>query len=624
MKPMLSALVLAAALLPCAHAVAGTPVLRLDVDATDVERGLFSAREQIPVQGGKTIRLRYPAWIPGAHAPIGAIANLTGLTFTAQGQPVAWKRDPLDVYALLVTPPAGATVLEARMIFVSPLKPEQGRVIASPDMLRMGWHQLSLYPAGRPVRDIEVAASLRVPDGWRVATALDAAPDAADGVTHYRPVSYETLVDSPVLAGRYVRRDDLGSGVTLNIAADSPEALKASDAQIGLHRALVTQAQRLFGTRHFDHYDFLVTLSDTLGGLGLEHHRSSEDGVGTGYFTRPDEAPSSKNLLPHELVHSWNGKFRRPRGLATPDYATPMDGSLLWVYEGQTQFWGTVLEARSGLGSQQLVRDYLAVTAATYDLRAGRAWRPLADTAHDPVMADRRPGPWPSWQRAEDYYREGMLLWLDADMLIRAGTNGARSLDDVARRFFGGRDGDWSVSPYTRADVVAALGAVYPHDWEGFLAARLDALAPHPPLDWIAQGGYRLVYTQEPGDYIKADEKTTKSANFSYSLGLTLRTDGEIAQVLWDSPAFAAKLIPGSTILAVNGTVYSAEVLKAALNAKGRLDLTVRRKDRLSMVALDYHDGQRYPHLERIADTPARLDDLLAPLAATSPIGSRP
>jgi len=593
-------------------------MIRLDVDATDVERGIFRAREVIPVEGAGLLRLRYPAWLPGAHAPVGAIANLTGLAFTADGRTLAWKRDPLDVYALLVEVPAGATELTADLVYLAPLKPEQGRVAVAPAMVSMGWHQVSLYPAGLPTRAIQVTPSVRLPDGWKQASALEAQDVAsAEQMVRYRPVSYETLVDSPIIAGRNFRREDLGWGVTLNLIADQPENLVASEAQLKPHRALVTQAQKLFGVRHFDHYDFLVTMSDYLGGIGLEHHRSSENGVSPGYFTQWDEKATGRFLLPHEFVHSWNGKHRRGADVATPDFSTPMQNSLLWVYEGQTQFWGVILAARSGLASREDVLALLAANAATMEERAARQWRPLLDTTNDPIMASRRPAPWPSYQRSEDYYVEGMLLWLDADMTIREGTGGKKSLDDFARAFFGGRDGDWSVSPYSRADVVAALNAVYPYDWESFLAKRVDAVAPHAPLDWIGKGGYRLAYAAEPTAYFKATEKSRKIADFSYSLGLIVKPDGEITQVLWDSPAFAAKLVPGATILAINGRDYSAEGMKAALDKAAKdkrpIDLTLRHAGGVRMVAIDYQGGQRYPRLERVPGAPARLDALLAP-----------
>ncbi|MXP25270.1 peptidase M61 [Altererythrobacter indicus] len=593
--------------------------IQVDVDARDVQRGIFHVTETLPIASSGVLRLRYPEWLPGKHSSAGKIANLTGFDFTANGQTLSWKRDPLDVFSILVDVPAGVSSLTAKFMYLAPLERDQGRVTVAPAMLSMGWHEVSLYPAGQPVRDIQVYSSVRLPAGWTQASALEPTGDAdAGNVVHFKPVSYETLVDSPLVAGSNYKRVDLGSDVYLDLFGDEPGNLDATDKQLQLHRDLVTQALKLFGVRHFDHYDFLVSMSDYLGGIGLEHHRSSEDGVPPDYFTDWDKRALNRYLLPHEFVHSWNGKHRRGADLATPDFHEPMQDSLLWVYEGQTQFWGSILAARSGLVTKDQALDMLATVAASYDQKAGRKWRPVIDTTNDPIMAHRNPAPWPSWQRSEDYYVEGMLAWLDVDMLLREKTKGKKSLDDFAKLFFGGTDGDWSVSTYRREDVVDALNTVYPYDWSTFLKQRIDDIAPHAPLDWIGQGGYRLTFDKEPNSYIAARQTNYKMADFSYSLGLSIGNNGEVSQVYWGSPAFDAKLTPGTTIVGVNGREYSADVMKTAIDDSEGSDapiaLTVKRAGRVSNVDITYHGGQLYPHLERVKGTPARLDDLLAPL----------
>lgn len=593
-------------------------VIKLAVDATDLDHRIFRVRQTIPLSGPGPVTLLYPEWLPGNHAPRGPIQNLAGLTITAGGQRVEWTRDPVDVFAFHVTPPAGAQALELEFQFLSPTAVDQGRVVMTPEMLNLQWNAMALYPAGHFTRQITVEPSVRLPAGWSFGTALETAA-TADGVTTFKPVSFETLVDSPMFAGRWYKRVELDPGgpsrVTLNIVADAPENLEAKPEQLELHKALVRQADKLYGARHYDHYDFLLALTDRMGGIGLEHHRSSENGVPPEYFTDWDKMAPERDLLPHEYTHSWNGKFRRPADLWTPTFSTPMRNSLLWVYEGQTQYWGYVLAARSGLLTRQQALDAIAATAALYDARVGRLWRAVGDTVNDPIIASRRPIPWNSWQRSEDYYSEGQLIWLDADTLIREKSGGRRSLDDFARTFFGVGDGDWGVRPYDFDEVVATLNKVQPHDWASFLKSRLEGHGPGAPLDGLARGGYRLVYTDTPTAYALDDEAGRKIVDLTYSVGLVLNREGEVRNVLWEGPAFKAGLAIGAKLIAVNGLAYDAEKLKAAIKAaKGGgepIELIVKVGDRFRTVRVDYHDGLRYPRLERIAGAPARLDDIL-------------
>jgi len=603
--------------IPAARDLAFPGTIDLAVDATDVTRGIFKVTETIPAAPGR-LYLLYPQWLPGNHAPRGPIDDIANLSISANGRPLAWKRDPVDVYAIAVDVPGGATAITLSFDYVSPTTSAQGRVVMTGDMLNLQWNLVAFYPAGYFTRRIMVAPSAELPAGWGLGTALEPLSPPAAGRIAFRPVSFETLVDSPMLAGRHYRQIQLSQKVRLNIAADTAAELQATDQQIAAHRRLVDQATRLFGAEHYDHYDFLLFISDRLGGIGLEHQRSSENGVATGYFTRWDEQAQRHNLLPHEYAHSWNGKYRRGADLYTPDYSVPMRNSLLWVYEGQTQFWGYVLQARSGLVSPEDTLSALAMAAAQLDTRPGRQWRPLIDTTNDPIIAARRPQPWTSLQRSEDYYNEGMLVWLDVDMQLRELTGGKRSLDDFARAFFGMRDGDWGTLTYSFDDVVAALNGIASYDWAGFLSSRVDQTRPHAPLDWIARGGYRLVYSNKPSTYWETEERRRKIADFSHSLGLTIDNgDRGVEQVIWGGPAFAAGITNSDSIVAVAGQAYDGGRLAAqiddAVSTREPIQLVIRRGDQYRSVAIPYYGGNRYPRLERESAAPGWLDLLLRP-----------
>lgn len=589
--------------------------IELKVDATDTARAIFRVQQTIPVAKAGPMTLLMPQWLPGNHAPRGQIEKLVGLTVKAGGKTIAWRRDPVDVYAFHVAVPEGASSLEASFQFVSATDPSQGRVVMTRAMLNLQWEAVSLYPAGYFTRQIPVRASVTYPQGWRAATALRGTA-TGDTVT-YEPVPYDVLIDSPVFAGQNFRAEDLGRGFTLNIVADDARSLDAKPAQIEAHKRLVDQALKLFGSHPFDRYDFLLSLSDEMGGIGLEHHRSSENGVPPWYFTEWDSGPGRRNLLPHELTHSWNGKYRRPADLWTPDYRTPMRDSLLWVYEGQTQFWGYVLGARSGLFSKQETLDTLAMIAASLDTRKGRTWRPLQDTTNDPIVASRRPKPWVSWQRAEDYYNEGMLVWLEADSILREKSGGKKGMDDFARVFFAARDGDYGQKTYDFDDVVATLNSVQPYDWATFLHQRLDETSERAPLAGFAASGYRLVYTDEPTPSFRDVQKRNKITDLSYSGGLTVGSSDEIVSVLWDSAAFNAGLSIGMKLLAVDGVTYSSDELTAAIKAaKGGsapIKLLVKAKKRVFEVDLHWHEGLRYPRFEKTAKIDGPLDRLLQP-----------
>ncbi len=585
----------------------------LNIDATDLDRAIFRVTQTIPVAQSGPMTLLFPKWLPGNHAPRGEIEKLTGLTIKAGGKSLIWKRDPIDVFAFHITVPSGVRALDLSFQFVSATDDNQGRIVMTQEMLNLQWNNMSVYPAGYFTSAIPVSASVKYPAGWKAATAVRPVKSVGDTIT-YETVPYETLVDSPVFAGKYFRSEPLGDNVTLNIVADAAKYLVIKPAQLDAHKRLVTQAIKLFGTRQFDHYDFLLAMTDRMGGIGLEHHRSSENGVNPEYFTEWDAGPGRRNLLPHEFTHSWNGKHRRPAGQIVPDYRTPLINDLLWVYEGQTQFWGYVLGARSGLFSKQETLDAIAGIAAGLDIRRARDWRSLDDTTNDPVISARRPKGWTSWQRSEDYYNEGLMIWLETDAIIRERSKGAKSIDDFARSFFGTKEGDYSANPYDFKELVRTLNGVVPYDWDGFLTKRLTEKANGAPLGGLTQGGYRLVFGDEPTALFKDGEKRNKEVNLSYSLGATI-SKAKLSSVIWDGPLFNVGLTVDSEIIAVGGQVYSDDAIKDAVTAaKGTntpIRLIVKNGDRVREVQVPYYGGLRYPKLEKVGTAEGGLDMLL-------------
>jgi len=596
----------------------GTIVLK--VDASDTAQNIFRVRESIPARPGK-LTLLYPQWIPGNHGPSGALNQFAGLKVSANGQPLEWQRDPVNVYAFHLTVPRGANGVEVEFQYLSPLEASQGRTTMTNEIVGVQWQSLTLYPAGYRSRHITVQPNLTVPPGWQYGSALEQQERKGDELA-FKPLDLETLIDSPLFAGRYFRQIDLDPGATipvrLNVVADTPEQLEATPEQIAPHRAMVQQAYRLFNSRHYRHYDFLFAISDEFGAIGREHHQSSENGVKPGYFTEWSKHEARRELLAHEFTHSWNGKFRRPAGQDVPDFNTPLQNELLWVYEGQTQYWGAVLAARAGLITAEHTRDLLAATAARYDHVRGREWRAVQDTVNDPIVNARRPQGWNNWQRAEDYYSEGELIWLDADTRIRELSGDRKSLNDFARAFFGVDDGVYVARHYSFDDVVKALNAVQPDDWAHFLRSRLDGHGPGAPLDGLARAGWKLVYTEKPTDFLKAQEELSKSANFQYSLGFSVGEQGKLEALQWEGVGFKAGLAGGSVLVAVNGRAYKPELLRAAVTAakggKEPIRLLIKRGSLYQEVALDYHGGLKYPRLERIDGAPDRLEAILQPL----------
>ena len=610
---------------------AGT--VRLHVDASDVDRRLVRVEQILPVAGPGPLTLLYPRWLPGNNSTTGPIELLAGLQVaTPAGERLAWRRDAEKMFAFHVDVPDGTPALHLRFDFVTPTSSDQGRQVLTQDVLGLQWEKALLYPAGYAARRITFEPTLVLPAGWAYATALDGAQrDGADTV-RFAPTTLERLVDSPVFAGRHHRTFVLdphpSAPVRLQVFADRAAELEARPEQVQAHRRMVAEALALFGSRRYRHDDFLLAISNQFSPIGLEHHESSENGVAPGYFTDWTASAPARDLLPHEFVHSWNGKFRRPAGLLTPSFEVPLRDDLLWVYEGLSEYWGLVLATRARLWSPAYLRDTLALYAATADRgRAGRAWRTLQDTTQQPILFYRGTQSYPSWQRAKDYYGEGALLWLDVDTRIRELSRGRRSLDDFARAFFGVENGRITPLAYTFDDIVVALGAVAPFDWAGFLRARLDGHGPGAPLDGLARGGWRLAYRETPGEAVTANDASAELDTFLFSLGLAIDKSGVVTEVYWDSPAFAAGIAPRTTVVAVDGRAYAARRLREAIAAARtdpdrRIALLVRRGDTYATVELDYHGGLRHPYLERIDGREDRLTAILA--ARSSADAGRP
>jgi len=597
-------------------------VMKLAVDATDTTHHVYDVHETIPVQGKRSMVLLYPQWEIGSHAATASAAALAGLKIRVGEQVLAWKRDPVDVFAFHVELPRGTTSIEIDFQFLSPVS--RG-VTMTQDLVNVPWTSVFVYPAGWFMRDIPVAATLSLPPGMHAATALDTLPNGesvAANKLQFATTTLERLADAPVYAARFFRREELGDAagapVHLDLLAEDPASLEASDAQLAGLRRLVEQTQRLFGVRHFAHYDFLVALGDSFPGPGgVEHLDSSENTLPADFLTHPDNQLVNADLLAHEFVHSWNGRYREPADLWTANLNQPMRDSLLWVYEGQTQFWGRVLAARAGQRTLQQSLDQFALDAAETQGRPGRAWKSLQDSSSDSLYMAGHPVAWRDWTRREDYYLEGPLLWLDIDARLREMTGNQRSLDDFARAFFGGRNGDTVTRTYTFADLCKALDRVAHADWSAILHHHLDSHDDQSVLEGLARSGWRLAWNDTPSQAYQQAEADTGGSDLSWSIGAIVTDKGSLRSVRWDGSAFRAGLVPGDKLVSVNGQPFTLEALKSAIQSStsAPVELVAQTQAGRQTVRLDYRGPLRYPRLERINGTQDRLGELLAPVA---------
>ncbi len=602
---------------------------KISVDLRDAPKHLFHARLEMPVKPGP-LTLAYPKWIQGEHSPSGPIVDLAGLHFLANGKDIRWQRDDVDMFAFHMEIPSGVEKLEVTLDYLSPAEANGLREKASTSakLALLNWYPVSLYPEGSKTDDLTFVASIRLPAGWKYGTALRPAKTNGDSI-EFEPVTFTTLIDSPVIAGQYERDIDLSPGQSpehaIHIAADSQVALQVGPDEVQHLRQLVAETGALFGARHYRHYDFLLTLSDHVPNDGVEHHESSDNRTPEGLFLEPDLRETQMELLPHEFFHSWNGKYRRPLGLTKTDYQQPLTGELLWVYEGLTQYYGVVLAARAGFWTPVKLREYVAIDAAYLNNRPGRTWRDLQDTAVAAQLLYDSPDAESSWRRSTDYYDEGLLIWLDVDTTIRRDTNGKKSLDDFCRLFHGGESGPPKVVPYTFDELVAGLNLISPNDWKGFFEQRLLSHGPGAPLGGIESSGWKLVFTETQNEHARSEELIDNSIDEQYTLGFSAHAPGgdqgdRILDVIPGSPAAQAGLAPGMRLVAVNGRRWTPDILRDVIRnssaSKQPIEILAENDDFFQTYAVNYHGGLRFPHLEELPGKPDVLKDIVRMKAA--------
>jgi predicted metalloprotease with PDZ domain len=600
---MVSALVLVRSV---AHAA---ETISLTVDATKSPEKLLRSHELIPVKPGP-LTIYYPKWIPGEHGPSGPITSVTGLKFEGNGKVIPWQRDLLDVFTFHLDIPAGVSKLEASFDFIEP----EGNS-ATNNLTVLEWNDVVLYPAGTPAEEQTYDASLILPEGWKFGSSLPVKTESGKEI-QFKPISLDLLVDSPVIAGQYYRAIDItppGEPIhhELDLVADSAVALNLSPENQKEMTNLVAESGKLFGTRHYHDYHFLLTLSDHVAHFGLEHHESNDSRLPERVLLSPDAGMSLGGLLAHEFVHSWNGKFRRPADLTVPYYEQPMETDLLWGYEGLTDYLGPMLAARSGLWSKEEYHEYLASIAAMLGPgRPGRTWRPLLDTAiGEPGLEGGRG--WFTWRRGTDYYDEGDLLWLEVATMIHSQSHGQKTIDDFCHAFHGGANNGPEVKTYTFDELVAALNALAPFDWASFFHTRLDSTAPEAPTGGIENSGWRVVFSGEPSKLTGRRGGATDV----YSIGLQLSPDGAVSDSIVGGPAFDAGISSGMKVIGVNGRLYTHDLLedaiKASKDSSEPISLLVVNDDFINTATIKYHGGERYPHLVRDEQKPDYLDELI-------------
>lgn len=600
--------------------------MTISVDATQVMHKILHAELSYPVQSGP-LTLYYPKWLPADHSPDGPIWNVAGLKFFAAGKPLIWAQDAADMYAFHLEVPPQVNSITAQLDFLlsAPGPSIDFSASGSAKLFVLMWSQVMLYPAGMPAHAITVQPQVKLPAGWKFSTSLPVASASANNIT-FKPVELDLLIDSPVQSGQYMKVVQLTPGENpsheIDIAADSPSALDLSPDLIENYRHLIREAQALYQSHHYREYHFLLTLSDNTMPLGQEHHESSDDRMGANGLSDPNRQLLAADLFPHEFTHSWNGQYRRPAGLATPDFQQPMLGDLLWVYEGMTDYLGAVLATRSGLLTQQQAHDKLAGLASMLDHRAGRTWRSLENTSRAGQILYFSPPQWVSYRRGTDFYSESVLIWLEADVTIRKLSQGRRSLDDFCAAFLGGPEMMPTIKTYTFDDLVIAMNAIAPYDWRAFFRERLDSTSPHAPLGGLTGGGWQLTYNEQPNVMITALQAAQAEGDYTSSIGLMLKGDGTVQDSIPGMPAFQSGISPYTRIVAVNGQEFTLEILNRALadstTQTAPLVLLLSNTGFLEPHEIDYHGGLRYPHLTRNESETNYLDQILKSRMATN------
>ena len=630
-RGLILALVMAlAALAPPARAVAAEPS-RIELDATQAPAGLLHSHLTFPASAG-TLTLAYPKWIPGEHSPGGPLSQVVRLTFSAGGRPLAWHRDDLDIFLFHVEVPEGVTAVQADLDFACVLGQEgfQSDICSSFDQLVVNWWLVVLYPVSLPNDADPFLATIRLPAGWKYNTSLPVAREGADNTIGFGVVPLKTLVDSPLIAGAHLRSFPLGGAASavMAVSAESAAGLEVPPDVVTHFRRMVAETEAEFAGPRYARYNLQVSLGDAIDHYTLEHFESSENRLPSDGLADPRVLLTTATMIPHEYIHSWNGKYRTPSGLDITTYQDPMRAGLIWVYEGLTDYLSSLIAVRSGFWTEDQMTQSLAIDAAVMAYHTGRTWRSLQDTTTGAQMLLVSPNAWVSARRNVDFYPESGLMWLEADAIIRAATDGRRSLDDFCVLFFGPQA---TSRPYTFDDVVRALGQLAPYDWSGFLHGHLESLSPAPPLAGIERSGWKLVYTDVKPELIADMEQVHKIdllwpewqswgfADLRYSIGLLVQDDGTVLDSAPLMSAFSAGVMPGMQLTAVNGSRFSLAALESAVRATAGgagLELTVANGKASARVRLDYHDGLKYPHLVRDPSRPDLLQQILAPRTA--------
>jgi predicted metalloprotease with PDZ domain len=598
--------------------------LKVALDARDIRSKRVHTQLTIPARAG-ALTLVFPKWLPGEHGPTGPLESMIGLEIRAGGRVIPWSRDPYDMYALHLTVPAGASQLDVKL--ESGLAVDGDGFSAAPtssDQLAIiPWNEFLLFPQGIDAEKVMIDASVRAPEGWAISTALASQP-AADGIHTLETASIARLIDSPLQMGAHSHVFELAGSAPapqlkheLSVFADSAAALEVPANFADGYSRLVAENGALFGSRMYRHYTWLLSLSDHVAHFGLEHHESSDNRREEKSFKEEDGRMGTAMLLGHEYVHTWNAKYRRPAGLLSPDYQKPMDGTMLWVYEGLTEFWGDILPTRAGLVTQKFYLDSLADIAGGFDVEAGVNWRPLVDTATAAQILYPAPDSWSSARRSTDFYDASVFLWYDVDAEIRAKTKGARSLDDFMKIFYAGNSGAPAVKPYVEADIYATLNQVAPNDWRAFIHRHLDTTSSKALLGMFDRSGWRFEYSAAKNDFIEYRQKRREVTDRACSIGLRTNKENKVLDTVEGRAAALAGIGPGMTIVAVNGKKFTDDVLDAAMVAAQKshqpIAILVENADFYRTFEVAYYDGPRYPHLVRVEGKEDQLSAVLAP-----------